>query len=157
MSLPFNMPSRFALISFQEASIFKFHGCSHHLQWLWSPRKWSLSLFPLFPHLFAMRWRDWMPWSSFFECWALSQLFHSLLSLSSRLFSSSSLFAIRVVSSAYLRLLLFYPVILIPACASSSLAFHVMYSACKLNKQVIIYSLVLFSQFRNSPLFPVQF
>ena len=21
---------------------------------------------------------DWMPWSSFFECWALSQLFHSL-------------------------------------------------------------------------------
>ena len=26
----------------------------------------------------------WMPWSSFSECWALSQLFHSPLSLSSR-------------------------------------------------------------------------
>ena len=26
------------------------------------PRK-SLSLFPLFPHLFVMRWWDWMPWS----------------------------------------------------------------------------------------------
>ena len=27
---------------------------------------------------------DWVPWSSFFECWVLSQLFHSPLSLSSR-------------------------------------------------------------------------
>ena len=47
-----------------------------------------------------------------------------------RLFSS----AIRVVSSAYLRLLIFLPAILIPAYASSSLAFHMMYSAYKLNK-----------------------
>ena len=46
-----------------------------------------------------------------------------------RLFSSSSLSAIRVVSFAYLRLLVFLPAILIPACASSSLAFHMMYSA----------------------------
>ena len=45
-----------------------------------------------------------------------------------RLFSSSSLSAIRVVSSAYLRLLILLPAILIPACASSSLAFHMMYS-----------------------------
>ena len=30
-----------------------------------------------------MKWWDWMPWSSFSECWALSQLFHSPLSLSS--------------------------------------------------------------------------
>ena len=40
-----------------------------------------------------------------------------------RLFSSSSLSAIRVVSSAYLRLLVFLPAILIPACAYSSPAF----------------------------------
>ena len=52
-----------------------------------------------------------------------------------KLFSSSSLSAIRVVSSAYLRLLIFLPAVLIPACASSSLAFHVMYSVYKLNKQ----------------------
>ena len=26
----------------------------------------SISLFPLFPNLFAMKWWDWMPWSSFF-------------------------------------------------------------------------------------------
>ena len=53
-----------------------------------------------------------------------------------RLFSSSLLSAITVVSSAYLRLLLFILAILIPACASSSPAFCVMDSAYKLNKQV---------------------
>ena len=52
-----------------------------------------------------------------------------------RLFSSSSLSASRVVSSAYLRLLIFLLAILIPACASSSLAFHLVYSAYELNKQ----------------------
>ena len=52
-----------------------------------------------------------------------------------RIFSSSSLSALRVVSSAYLRLLIFLPAILIPACASSSPAFLMMYSAYKLNKQ----------------------
>ena len=46
-----------------------------------------------------------------------------------RLFSSSSLSAIRVVSSVYVRLLVFLPAVLIPACASFSLAFHMMYSA----------------------------
>ena len=52
-----------------------------------------------------------------------------------RLFSSYSLSAIRLVSSAYLRLLIFLSAILIPACVSSSPAFHMMYSAYKLNKQ----------------------
>ena len=59
----------------------------------------------------------------------------SSLTFIKRLFSSSSLSAIRVVSSAYLRLLIFLPAILIPACALSSLAFLMMYSAYKLNKQ----------------------
>ena len=40
------------------------------------PRKIK-TLFPLFPHLFPMKWWDWIPWSSFSECWALNQLFHS--------------------------------------------------------------------------------
>ena len=39
------------------------------------------------------------------------------------------------LSSAYLRLLIFLPAILIPACASSSPAFLMIYSAYKLNKQ----------------------
>ena len=56
-----------------------------------------------------------------------------------------SLSAIRVVSSAYLRLLIFLPEILIPACLAfhmiyygishDEMAFHMMYSAYKLNKQ----------------------
>ena len=59
----------------------------------------------------------------------------SFFTLIQRLYSSSSLSAIRVGSSAYLRLLIFLSAILIPAWNSSSLAFHMMYSACKLNKQ----------------------
>ena len=51
-----------------------------------------------------------------------------------RLFSSS-LSAIRVVSPAYLRLLIFLPEILIPAWDSPSPAFLMMYFAYKLNKQ----------------------
>ena len=69
--------------------------------------------------------------------WMLS--FKSTFSLSSftfikRLFNSS-LSAVRVVSSAFLRLLIFLPAILIPAWASSSPVFLMMYSAYKLNKQ----------------------
>ena len=48
---------------------------------------------------------------------------------------SSSLSAVRVVLSAYLRLLIFLPAILIPACAYSSPVFLMMYYAYKLNKQ----------------------
>src|SRR5574337_1006883 len=58
-----------------------------------------------------------------------------------RLFSSSSLSAIRVVSSAYLRLLIFPQAILIPDCASSSPAFLMMDSAYTLKSKVTIYSL----------------
>ena len=53
-----------------------------------------------------------------------------------RLFSSSSLSAIKEVSSAYLTLLIFLLTILIPVCDSPSPAFHMMYSAYKLNKQL---------------------
>ena len=52
-----------------------------------------------------------------------------------RLLTSPSLSAIRVISSAYLRLLIFLLEAWIPSCASSSLAFRMMYSAFKLTKQ----------------------
>ena len=52
-------------------------------QWFWSPQI-KVSLFPFFPHLFAMKWWDQMLWSLFFKWWVLSQLFLSPLSLSSR-------------------------------------------------------------------------
>ena len=59
----------------------------------------------------------------------------SSFSLIKRLFSLSSLYAIRVVSSTYLRLLIFLPAIFISACDSASLALCMVYSAYKLNKQ----------------------
>ena len=54
------------------------------------------------------------------------------------------------MSSVYLRLLTFLMAIFIPACASTSLAFHTMYSAYKLNKCSLD---VLPSQFGTSPIF----
>ena len=84
-----------------------------------------------------------LPWSDGTRChifvfWMLN--FKPAVSLSSftfikRPFCPSLFSTIRVVSSAYLRLLIFLLAVLIPACASSSLAFCMMYSAYKLNKQ----------------------
>jgi len=83
-----------------------------------------------------------MPWSSssFFFFLFLNVIFWATIFtphflFHHRLFSSSSLFAVKV-SFAYLRLWIFLPAILIPVCASSSPAFLMMYSAYKLNKQV---------------------
>ena len=53
----------------------------------------------------------------------------SSFTLIKRLFSTSSLSAIIIVSAACLRLLIFLLAVLIPACDSYSLAFHMMYSA----------------------------
>ena len=93
--------------------------------------------FPLSPHLHAHEVMG--PDAMILVFWMLS--FKATFSLScftfiKRVFSSSLFSAIKVVSSAYLRLILiFLPAILIPACASSSPAFLMMYSAYKLTKQ----------------------
>ena len=84
-----------------------------------------------------------LPWSDGTGCHDLCflnksfkpTLSHSSVTFIKRLFSSSSLSAIRVVSSAYLRLLIFLLAVLFPACASSSAAFLTMFSVYKLNKQ----------------------
>ena len=83
-----------------------------------------------------------LPWSDWTGChdlvfWMLN--FKPTFSLFSFTFikmhfSSSSLSAIRVMSSVYLRLLIFPLEILTPACESSSPAFPMMYSAYKVNK-----------------------
>ena len=75
MSLLFNTLSRL---------VTAFLPRSKHLliSWLQSPSAVILEpkkikpLFPLFLHLFATKWWDQMPWSLFFECWVLSQLFY---------------------------------------------------------------------------------
>ena len=54
MSLLFNSLG-LSLLSCQEAVDFWFHGCSHHPQWLWCPRRGNLSLLPPSPLLFAMQ------------------------------------------------------------------------------------------------------
>ena len=66
-----------------------------------------------------------------FVFWMLSFKPTFLLSFTSikRLFRSSLLSAISLVSSLYLRLLVFLPAVLIPACAFCSLAFLMMHSA----------------------------
>ena len=83
-----------------------------------------------------------LPWNDGTGCHDLSSSmlsFKPAFSRSSftfkRPFSSSLLCSIWVISSAYLKLLIFFLEILIPACDSSSPAFHMMYSAYKLNKQ----------------------
>ena len=90
--------------------------------------------------------------------WMLSfkPTFHSPLSLSLR----GSLVLVHFLpwGWCYLTLVIFLPTILIPACASSSPAFLMMYSAYKLNSKVKIHSLdVLLSWFGTSLLFRVQF
>ena len=79
--------------------------------------------------------------------------FKPTFSLSSFIFikrlCSSSLSAIRVVSFAYLTLLIFLLATVISACASSSPAFCMMYSACKLNKQLNKQYLVLTYSFSD--------
>ena len=55
MSLLFNILSRLVIAFPSRSKCLLFLGCSHHLQWFWSLRKESLSLFPLFP--------IYLPWS----------------------------------------------------------------------------------------------
>jgi len=81
-----------------------------------------------------MKWWDWMPWSLYFECWILNQLFHSPLTFIKRLFSSSSLSAMSGVICIS-EVIDISPCNLDSACTSSSLAFCMMYSAYKLNNQ----------------------
>ena len=136
MSLLFNMLSRLVIA-------FLPRGKCLLISWLQSPsavtlepRKMKSATIPnVFPYIFhevmgldAMILVFWM--LSFKPTFS-----PSYFTFIKGLFSSSSLSALRVVSSANLRLLIFLPAILIPACASSSPVFLMMYSKYKLNKQ----------------------
>ena len=134
MTLLFNSPSGF-VTAFPPSSKYLL------ISWLQSlsavilePKKRKCANTSTFFLLFAIKWWDWIPCSWLFEYWVSSQLFHSFTFMK-RLFSSSSLSAIRVVSPAYLRLLMFFPAILSSTCDSSSPAFLMMYFEYKSNKQ----------------------
>ena len=130
MSLLFNMLSRLVITFLPRSKRLL-------ISWLQSPstvileppqnKVWHcFHCFPIYSHEVMG------PDAMIFVFWMLS--FKPTFSLSSftfikRLFSSSWLSVIRVVSSAYLRWLIFLLAILIPACASSSPTFLMMYSA----------------------------
>ena len=132
MSLLFNMLSWFVIVFLPKSSLL--------ISWLQSP-----SAVILEPKKIKSLTASIVSPSIYYEMMGLYAMIFIFLMLNfrpvfsfsfhKRLFSSSLLSVIRVVPSAYLRLFLFLLAILIPACASSSPVFHMMYSTYKLNKQ----------------------
>ena len=135
MSLIFNMLSRLVITFLPRSKRLLISWLQSPSAVIWEPRKIkSVTVSTVSPSICH---EVMGPDAKILVFWMLS--FTPTFSLSSftfikGLFSSSSLSAIRVVSSAYLRLLIFLPAIL-TACASSSPAFLMMYSAYKLSKQ----------------------
>ena len=136
MSLLFNMLSRLVIVFLPRSKYLLISWLQSPTAVILEPKKIkSLTVSTFFP--------IYLPWSDgndviIFVFWMLS--FKTAFSLSSftfikRLFSSCLLSSIRVMSSEYLRLLIFLPAVLIPAHDSYSPPFHMMYSAYKLNKQ----------------------
>ena len=127
------LPSRFILVFLPRSKCLNFVAAVKVPSDFWRPRKYitastfspSISYEVMGPDamilVFMLNFKPAFPLSS--------------LTLINRLFSSSLVSAIRVVLSAYLRLLIFLPAILILAYGLSSLEFCVVYSACKLSMQ----------------------
>ena len=84
MSLLFNMPSRLVIAFVPRSKRLLISWLQSPSAVILEPKKIKSFTVSIFPYLFAMKWCDQMPWSWFFECWVLSQLFHSPLSPSSR-------------------------------------------------------------------------
>ena len=135
MSLLFNMLSRFVIAFLPRSKYLLISWLQLSSAVILESKKIKSLAVSVVSHLFAMKW---WPDAMIF-LFSMLSLKHDF-SLSSftfikRLFSSPLLSATRVVSSACLKLLIFLPAILIPACASSSPELHKMYFAYKLNKQ----------------------
>ena len=63
MSLLFDMLSRLVIAFLPRSKHLLISWLQSPSAVIWSPQKLSLSLFPQFSHLFAMKWWDQMPWS----------------------------------------------------------------------------------------------
>ena len=125
MSLLLNMLSRLVITFLPRSKCLL-------ISWLQSPSAMILELKKIVSHCFHC-FSIYFPWRDGTGCDDLTFLnvelnptfpFSSFSSIK-RLFSSS-LYAMKVVSSAYVRLLIFLPAILIPACASSNPEFLLM-------------------------------
>ena len=112
MSLLFNMPSRLVITFLPRSKRLLISWLPSPFAVILKPRKIkSATVSTVFPSIcHKVMGLDAMILVSE---WVLSQLFHSPLSLFFRRLFSSSLSSIRVVSSVYLRLLIFLPAILI--------------------------------------------
>ena len=83
MSLVFNMLSRLVIAFLPRSKQLLISWLQSPSAVILQPKKIKSVTVSVVSHLLAIKWNQ-MPWNSFFECWVLSQLFHSLLSLSSR-------------------------------------------------------------------------
>ena len=125
MSLHFNMLSKLVIVFFQGAS-FNFMAANTICSDFGAQENKNSHCFHCFP--IYLQWSE-VTGSDTTILVFWMQSFKPTFSLSSftfikRLFSSFSLYAIRVVSSAYLKLLIFLLAILIPTCASQSGIWH---------------------------------
>ena len=135
LSLLFNMLSKWVMNFLPRSKCLLISWLQSPSAVIFVPKKIVCHCFHCFP--------IYLPWSDGTRYHGLSfrmLSFKLTISLSSftfikRIFSSSSFSVVRVASSVYLRLLTFPPVILIPACASVSPAFHMIHSAWMINKQ----------------------
>ena len=127
ISLIFNTLPKFVIAFVQ--GIFYFHDCSD----VGAQENKVCHCFHCFP--FYLTWSDWIRCHDLLNTEFQAAFSLSYFTFIKRLFSLFSLSAIKVASSAYLRLLMFLLSVLIPDCDSSSPAFCMMYSAYTLNKQ----------------------
>ena len=81
ISLLFNMLLRLAIAFLPRSKCLLISWLQSPSAVILEPKKINSLTVSIVSHLFARKWWDRMPWSSLFECWVLSQLFHSLLSL----------------------------------------------------------------------------
>ena len=133
MSLLFNMLSRLVIVFLPRSKRLL-------ISWMQSPSAVILEPEKIVCHWFHC-FAIYLPWSDGTRCHDLhflnaelwARFFTLLFHLHQEALWFLFTFSIRVVSSACLRLLIFLPAILITACASSSLAFCMMYSAYKWN------------------------
>ena len=135
MSLLLNMLSRFVIAFLPRSKCLLISRLQSWSALVFEPKKIKFLSVSIFFSIY-------LPWIDrtrsmilLFECSVLRQLFYSSFTCIEKLFRSFSISAIKVVSSVYLRLLIFLKAILIPDWVSSSPACHRIYSAYKLNKQ----------------------
>ena len=138
MTLLFNMLSRFVIALLPRSICLLISWLQSPPAVILEPPKIVYHCFHCFPNYLlgsdGTRWHDLHVLNVEFKL-VFSVSFFTFIKM---FFSSSSFSAITLVSCEYLRLLIFLPAILIPAYASSSLAFCMMYSGYsgyKLNEQ----------------------